>query len=80
MPQDHKHLNELLLKLNNVRSRGPRSWSASCPTREDKNPSLSICLGDNDQILLYDHGGEKTKNILNALGMTFSDLYPKRGQ
>lgn len=48
-------------------------WMALCPAHADKNPSLSINEKDG-KILLYCHAGCDVKDILAAIGMTFSDL------
>lgn len=71
-------IEKLLSALNNVRSRGHNKWIASCPTREDKHPSMAITLCDNGIILIKDFGGESILEILKAIGMNFSDLYPDK--
>lgn len=66
----------LLSRLQRVKRTGPRKWIASCPTREDKSPSLAIRETDDGTILLHDFGGESIEAILNAIGLSFADLYP----
>jgi hypothetical protein len=68
----------LLSKLHRVKRVGPGKWSASCPTREDKIPSLSIRELDDGTVLLHDFGGDSVEAILGAVGMTFNDLYPAK--
>jgi hypothetical protein len=68
----------LLSKLHRVKRVGPGKWSASCPTREDKSPSLSIRELDDGTVLLHDFGGDSVEAILGAVGMTFNDLYPAK--
>jgi hypothetical protein len=68
----------LLSKLHRVKRLGPGKWSASCPTREDKSPSLSVRELDDGTVLLHDFGGDSVEAILGALGMTFNDLYPAK--
>jgi hypothetical protein len=68
----------LLSKLHRVKRVGPGKWCASCPTREDKSPSLSIRELDDGTVLLHDFGGDSVEAILGAVGMTFNDLYPAK--
>ena len=65
----------LLSRLQRVKRTGPGKWSASCPTREDKSPSLSVRELDDGTVLLYDHGGDSVEAILGAVGLSFTDLY-----
>lgn len=69
---------KLLSRLRRVRKTGRGTWSASCPTRDDKSPSLSIRECDDGRVLLIDFGGEDTESILAAVGLQFADLYPER--
>ena len=48
-------------------------WRALCPAHEDKNPSLSINEKDG-KLLFYCHRGCNTRDVLAAVGLTFSDL------
>jgi hypothetical protein len=66
----------LLSRLHRVKRTGPGKWMASCPTREDKSPSLSIRELDDGRVLLHDFGGDSVEAILGAVGLSFADLYP----
>ena len=66
----------LLSRLRRVKRTGPGKWSASCPTREDKSPSLAIRELDDGRVLIHDFGGDDVESILATLGLSFSDLYP----
>lgn len=68
----------LLSRLDRVRKVGPGKWSARCPTRDDKSPSLSIRELDDGTVLLHDFGGDSVQSILDSIGLTFADLYPAR--
>lgn len=68
----------LLSKLDRVKRTGPNTWVASCPTREDKRPSMTIRELDDGRILLHDFGGDSVEEILGALGLTFDALFPPR--
>lgn len=69
---------KLLSRLQRVKRTGPGKWIASCPTREDKSPSLAIREMDDGTILLHDFGGDSVEAILGAIGLSFADLYPDR--
>jgi len=68
----------LLSHLRNVKSTGFNRWIASCPTREDKTPSMVIRLLNDGRILLHDFGGASPGEILDAMGLGFSDLFPEK--
>jgi hypothetical protein len=67
---------KLLSRLQRVKRTGPGKWVASCPTREDKSPSLAIRETDDGRVLLHDFGGDSVEAILGAVGLSFTDLYP----
>lgn len=68
----------LLPRLRNVKRTGPGRWIASCPTREDKRPSMSIRELSDGRVLIHDFGGSAVHEILEAAGLTFNDLFPER--
>jgi hypothetical protein len=69
---------KLLSRLARVKKTGPGKWIASCPTRDDKSPSLAIRELDDGTVLLHDFGGESVEAILSAVGLSFTDLYPEK--
>lgn len=77
-PRNHSPIDRLLSKLDRVKRTGPNTWVASCPTREDKRPSMTVRELDDGRVLLHDFGGDSVEEILAAIGLTFSDLYPPR--
>ena len=44
-------------------------WTALCPAHEDRNPSLSVGIGDNDRVLVRCHAGCNFSAIRAALGL-----------
>lgn len=68
----------LLDRLEHVRQTAPGRWLARCPAHEDRSPSLSIREIDGGRILLHDFGGCSTEDVLAALGLTMSELFPER--
>lgn len=71
-------IDALLSRLEGVRRTGEGRYLAKCPAHDDRAPSLSIRITDDDRILLHDFAGCTVQEILGACGLTFSDLYPRR--
>ena len=69
-------IDNLLSRLDKVRQCGPHKYAACCPAHDDKSPSLSIRQADDGKILLWCFVGCSAEDVLDALGMTFTDLYP----
>ena len=53
-----------------------KGWRARCPAHDDRHPSLSIGVGDDDRVLLKCHAGCSTEAVVDALGLTMRDLMP----
>lgn len=68
----------LLNRLDKVRQTAPDRWIACCPAHKDKSPSLSIRISDSDKLLVHCLAGCDTGSVLDAVGLTFSDLFPDR--
>ncbi len=66
--------------LSRVRHKrtGPNTYVFHSPTRADKHPSGTLRVLDDGRVLICDHGGDSTAEILAAVGLTFADLYPER--
>jgi len=56
---------------------GDGRWKARCPAHKDSDPSLSITAAGNGRVLLHDFGGCNTADVLAAVGLSFSDLFPE---
>jgi hypothetical protein len=70
----------LLQRLDKVKrsTTDPNRWIASCPTRADKHPSMSIRELPDGRVLVHDFGGDSVHEILAAVGLEMSDLFPPR--
>lgn len=68
----------LLPKLNGVKPRSTGSWIARCPAHEDKSPSLAIRECSDGTILLKCFAGCGAADIVAAVGLELSDLFPAR--
>lgn len=71
-------IDRLLPLLQRVKRTGPNTWIASCPTREDKRPSMTVRELNDGRVLVHDFGGDSVDEILAAIGLSFSDLFPPR--
>jgi hypothetical protein len=65
----------VLERLDGVRQVGADRFVARCPAHDDRRASLSVALGRDQRVLLYDYGGCPTETILTALQMTWGDLF-----
>ena len=68
----------ILSSLKKVRKMGADRWMACCPAHADKSPSLSIRETSDGRVLLHCWTGCGANEILDALGLTFDDLFPER--
>ncbi len=68
-----RDIKELSTFFNNVHWKGNDSFQCSCPVHADKTPSLTVTRETN-RILLHCHANCKTDNILNAVGLSWSDV------
>src|SRR5947199_9452163 len=69
-------LDNVLAHLKGVRP-SLRGWRACCPAHADRKPSLSIGLGEQGQVLLKCFAGCSHERIVEAMGLTMTDLFPE---
>lgn len=50
-------------------------WIARCPAHDDRKPSLSIGVGEDDRLLLHCHAGCTVGAICSAAGIGVKDLF-----
>ncbi|MCP4708831.1 MAG: DUF927 domain-containing protein, partial [Planctomycetes bacterium] len=74
----HQTINNILEKLEGVKSTGQDTWQAKCPAHDDRHPSLSVRLSDDGRILLYCHAGCSCAEICAALGIEQKDLFVQK--
>jgi hypothetical protein len=74
----HGGLASLLDRLEGVKRTGPCTWIARCPAHDDRRPSLTIRETDDSRVLVHCHAGCETASVLDAVGLTFSTLFPDR--
>ena len=67
-------------KLEYCRQVSSDKWIARCPAHDDRSPSLSVKAISNDRTLIHCHAGCGANDILDALGLDYSALYPDEGE
>ena len=68
---------QLLSRLARVKGRNG-SWTACCPAHDDKGPSLAVTEREDGRILMHCFAGCNISDVLGALGMDMSDLFPPK--
>jgi putative DNA primase/helicase len=72
-----RRLEAVLDKLDGVRRVGS-GWKARCPGHDDRTPSLSITVGEDEKILLYCHIGCSFDRVVQAAGIDPAWLFPPK--
>lgn len=67
------NLDPIRSRLEGVRG-SDASFTAKCPAHEDRDPSLSV-TDKGDRIVLHCHAGCETRDVLEAIGMGWDDVY-----
>jgi hypothetical protein len=69
---------KILSQLAKLRKTGNDSWLACCPAHDDKSPSLTVRALDDGRILLHCFSGCGAVDVVGALGLEMTDLFPER--
>ncbi len=72
-------IGNLLNRLEKVKGAKGR-WTACCPAHGDKSPSLAITQLDDGRILLKCFAGCSAYEVVSAVGMDMTDLFPKENK
>ena len=70
----------LLSRLERVKSTGAGRWQARCPAHDDKGPSLSIRETDDGTVLLHCFAGCSVHEVVSAVGLELTDLFPPQSR
>lgn len=70
-------IEELLTRLDKVSGKYPK-WKAVCPAHEDRSPSLAISEAPDGTILIHCFAGCGAGDIMDAIGMSLSDLFSEK--
>lgn len=60
--------------------RGGDKFDAQCPAHQDRNPSLSVKVGNDDKVLVTCHAGCTFAEIAAALGMEEREFFAANEQ
>lgn len=71
-------IEEILSRLSKARKTGNGQWMACCPAHNDKSPSLGVKETPDGRVLIHCFGGCDVESVLDAIGLTFDDLYPEK--
>lgn len=71
-------IEDLLSRLDRVRSTGKGQWTACCPSHSDKSPSLAITEKDDGRVLIKCFAECGAADVLAAIGLTMEALFPER--
>lgn len=66
----------LLDRLDKVRREREGQWNACCPAHQDRSPSLAVGETEDGRVLVHCHGGCSVDDVLAAVGLDMTDLYP----
>jgi len=68
---------EFLNKLEGVKQ-AATGWMTRCPAHDDRKASLSVTEGDDGRILLHCQAFCATGDVIAAMGLAMSDLFPEK--
>lgn len=71
-------IDNFLSLLEGVKRTGIGTWLARCPAHQDKSPSLSIREANDNKVLIYCHAGCSAHEVVSAVGLELTDLFPPR--
>jgi hypothetical protein len=74
----HSTVDVLLSRLDRVKRTGSGTWSTRCPAHDDRGPSLAVRELDDGRILVHCFAGCDVHNVLAAVDLDISDLFPQR--
>jgi len=66
----------LLALLHRLKRTGPHRWHACCPAHDDRSPSLNLRELEDGRLLLHCFGGCSVQEVVSALGLQMTDLFP----
>lgn len=71
-------IDNLLSRLEGVKRTGAGTWRARCPAHGSKSLSLAIREADTGATLLHCFAGCTVHEVVGAVGMDLTDLFPPR--
>ena len=71
-------IDKVLARLEGVKKNGHGRYLARCPAHKDRSPSLSVKETDTGLILVHCFAGCSVDDVIGAIGLDQSDLFPPR--
>lgn len=71
-------IENILSRLAKVKRTGTGSYLACCPAHDDKSPSMTLREAEDGRILIHCFSGCEPLDILGAIGLELTDLFPER--
>lgn len=75
---NHNPLDNFLSLLEGVKRTGNGTYLAHCSAHQDRSPSLSIREADDGKVLIHCHAGCSAHEVVSAVGLELTDLFPPR--
>lgn len=69
---------DTVLARIDAKQTGPGKWLAKCPAHDDRTASLGIKCAADGRVLIHCFAGCHVEQVIDALGLTFADLYPPK--
>ena len=69
----------ILSVLDQVKKSGSSTWTCQCPAHDDRTPSLRVTQLDDGRMLIHCFAGCGAAEVLSAVGMSMTDLFPDSG-
>lgn len=69
-------LENILSRLDKVKSAGAKGWKACCPAHHDNSPSLAISETSDGTVLLKCWAGCSAQAVVEAIGLELRHLFP----
>lgn len=66
---------DFVSRLAGVNPKGRDKWMACCPAHDDRDPSLSVAVAPNGNILLRCWAGCSAHDVVSSLGLSLGDLF-----
>lgn len=71
------NIDTFIARLEACKPSGADKWTARCPAHLDNSPSLSIHALSDGRILIHCFAGCEPGDVLAAIGLSFTDLFPE---
>lgn len=71
-------VDQFLSRLENVKRTGPGRWIAGCSGHDDQRASLSVRELEDGRVLVHCFAGCSVQEVVAAVGLEMSDLFPER--